>query len=599
MVASEPADSTRTLTNRVLIIGTVASATVGIIAPWAIHVLRGSYMALDFSTPLAIALLFVLALGLRLLRRKSEGLAVVYVMMLVASAIPTLGLVSQLTSLTTGTQYYATPENKWAESILPNLPTWALPHPWAVTGFYEGLSQKVFIPWGDWILCLAAWLPFLVCLYAAMIASMVLLHGRWADNEHLPYPLVQLPLEMIKGTIFSKWIFWIGFVIPVVAGSLTGLHHYWSSVPVPQLASQLAITTKHTVSLELSFPMMGFFYLAGLDATLSLWLFSLVGQLSRAGMVELGVTMTEKLGIFGASDPATKYLGTGAFIALVGVMLWTGRTQLVEAWHRRPIEAWAIKVGFAGMVCWLVLSGLPIWVAPVLVLMAFVFFLGLTRIVAEVGMGEAVAPSIAPVSVAGCFGYNALGSQGIAALSLSHVWCSDPRTFVMASVANSLKIVGAERKKLYRAFALAIGAALLTSLAFTLWQGYSRGALNMDTWFFQGAPRAQNTWAAEWMRLKPGPSVTGWFIIIAGAAIYWVLAVWRFKGYKWAVSPIGFCIGNTWIMDHIWATAFVTWFVKRNIFPSSCSTDAKSSDFILSSSTNAFLSESAVTAVVA
>ena len=57
----------RMVTGRSLLLGAIGAAAIGLATPWATHVLRGSFMALDFSTPAALVLLFLLVAGPNLL----------------------------------------------------------------------------------------------------------------------------------------------------------------------------------------------------------------------------------------------------------------------------------------------------------------------------------------------------------------------------------------------------------------------------------------------------------------------------------------------------------------------------------------------------
>ena len=147
------------VTGRALLLGTLGAGGVGLLAPWAIHILRGSYMALDFSTPGAVALLFVLVAGpnLLLLRfRRSLALTTaeiitIYTMMVVASAVPTMGLTAQVIPLSTGPYYYATAENAWDQKITPHVSSWLTPLGSAVdapviTDLYEGLPAGAQVP---------------------------------------------------------------------------------------------------------------------------------------------------------------------------------------------------------------------------------------------------------------------------------------------------------------------------------------------------------------------------------------------------------------------------------------------------------------------
>ena len=69
-------------------------------------------------------------------------------MMMVACALPTTGLVAYHLPILILGFYYATPENEWAEVILPHVPEWMAPRdPGAVRYFFEGLPDGEAVPW--------------------------------------------------------------------------------------------------------------------------------------------------------------------------------------------------------------------------------------------------------------------------------------------------------------------------------------------------------------------------------------------------------------------------------------------------------------------
>ena len=108
------------ITVRSLITGVVMAICISVGTPYGNMVLRGSYLAIDFSTAGAIFLFFILvffvhtALGLihpRLSFSRPE-LIVVYIMAIVSCSIPTMGLTEYLLPIISGSTYYATPENE-------------------------------------------------------------------------------------------------------------------------------------------------------------------------------------------------------------------------------------------------------------------------------------------------------------------------------------------------------------------------------------------------------------------------------------------------------------------------------------------------------
>ena len=87
-------------TKRAIIIGAICSLVIGLWVPFSEGYLKGSYMAIDFTTGAAIFLFFVLVGGINVLLKlinKNYGLnfyelLTVYIMMIIACTIPTMGL---------------------------------------------------------------------------------------------------------------------------------------------------------------------------------------------------------------------------------------------------------------------------------------------------------------------------------------------------------------------------------------------------------------------------------------------------------------------------------------------------------------------------
>ncbi len=579
--------------------GAVAATALGLGCSYSTMVLRGSYMALDFTTPGALFILFVLVvLSGGILRRFAPKLALTpaelttaYIMLLVASAIPTMGFTAQLIPLISAPHYFATPDNKWAEILLPHLPSWTGPSdPLVITGLYEGWAAGS-PPWKEWLGPLLAWLPFIGSLNFAMICVMVVFRKQWVDNERLPFPVTQLPLAMATGydagserPFFRQPMMWIGFAIPFIFASLIGLHHYFPTVPLMKVAWTFPMFRRHaTMIFRVSFPMLGFFYMVPLDTLLSLWVLNLVGFCVKGVLGILGLELRETL-IFGTNSSLFAHIGFGAMIALVVTGLRVGRFHLADvwgkAWGRRPgvddsgeIMSYRTAV-FGLLVCgvimcgWLNLCGMPFWLTAPFMLIALTLLFGLTRVVAESGVAEAVAAAIAPGMSTCIFGSRAFGSSGLMTLGLTHVWNSDVRTFVMASSAHGLKLASSQRlggRKLLLGMVLAIALAAVASIAVTLRQAYTEGGLVLNSWFFNSGPNTIYRWTADRITNPTGPHVGGMAVAAGGAGLFLLFTLLRQRFAWWPFHQIALAIAPVWIMDQLWFMAFAAWVFKMII----------------------------------
>ena len=591
------------VTVRALVLGAVGAALVGYLAPYSVHVVQGSSMEFDFSTPMALFFFFFLAAGPNLLLLKLRKqlaltpaeLVCIYGMMVMASALVTMGVTSQIIPVASGPAYYSSPQNRFATEVLPYIKPWLMPKGAApgapvVKYLYEGLPPGQSVPWAAWMPCLLGWAPMLVALYTAMICAMVLLRKQWVENERLAYPLTFLPLELAGGKsngwpiILKQPMFWAGFALAGGLAATTGLHYYYPTVPLPNMRP-IAELVKNIWVLQFRFsmPMIGFFYLVNLDLTFSLWFFNLIFQALGALIKVLNLTSHENVGPFGASTDLFKYSGSGAFIALVISGLWVARPHLKTIWARvkgelgpevdkdeilsYPAAFWLLVACLIVMAVWLGATGLPWAVIPIFLILAMVIFIGLTRVVVESGMAEAVAPAIAPGLAVSLMGTPAFGQAGMIALVMNYVWGSDIRTFVMASAANSLRmttVVEKGHRRLFYGFLAAIVIAFLVSFYVTLSAGYKSGTAGMSGWFFgaAGVPTLGFKWAQDRLATNVGPSQLGWIATSSGALIYLLLAAARFRFMNWPFHPIGFAVAQTWIMDAIWFSPFLTWLLK-------------------------------------
>ena len=92
---------------------------------------------------------------------------VIWVIMGVASAIPSKGMIGYLLPYLAALVYFATSENEWAKTLHPHFREWLIV--WdthAATDFYEGES---LVPWGIWVKPLLVWTVFILLFYALTI----------------------------------------------------------------------------------------------------------------------------------------------------------------------------------------------------------------------------------------------------------------------------------------------------------------------------------------------------------------------------------------------------------------------------------------------
>ena len=255
-------------------------------------------------------------------------LVLVYIMLLMVSALCTMGMSQQLLPILAAFAYYGTPQNQWQEKLGPLLPEHAIL-------VDDGEDNRAFfeggeIPYGAWAEPLLWWAVFLIALYATMVAAAVILRRQWMDRERLAYPVAQVGAAMVQGEdqglvnrFFKSRAMWYGCAIPVLWGSLEALHQYEPSMPNVNLNWSMPYFGQR-LQLRIIFAMVGFSYLINTSISAGLWIFQLLVRAESEVLPLLGLTSKQKF-VYGiASQPYLAYQGGGALLALVLAGLWVG-----------------------------------------------------------------------------------------------------------------------------------------------------------------------------------------------------------------------------------------------------------------------------------
>jgi hypothetical protein len=644
------------LSPRAFWVGAFLSFFLAVGAPYGNMIIRGSYMALDFSTPGAIFLFLVLIGVLNTLFKAAarvgagigallaagatvawlawfladdaarfdvaspgflfsaflvitawmnvpvrlrggtmalnrSELILVYAMLLIVSAVCTMGLSEQILPIITAVFYFASPENQWQERLVPHLPERLMVDDGTGSRlFYEGLSMMGDrIPYDSWVEPLFWWGLFLLALYVTMVCIAVIVRRQWMERERLAYPIAQVGLSMIRSESSDRLVngffrhpaVWAGMALPLIAGSLLALHRYFPGVPFPALTWAVPFFGRTPLRLQLSFAMLGFSYFINANIAAGIWFFHLVARIEKEILTLTGTKAETSLS-FGVADfPFLGYQGLGALLAMVLVGLWVGREHygnvVRKALGRAPevidsdeilsyrSATLGVILGVATMSGWLWLMGTPPWVALLFVVVALLIFLGITRVVAEAGLAAVRSPMIAGDLVVHGLGAGLVGPAGVANLSLAHVWAADIRVFVMATATNALKMIEEMEPRNRRIVFWGMILALFIGVAGSLWMifhmSYRHGGVNLNSWFFQGLPRSTYTHTLRNMAIE-GPYWQGLGFFGGGAVAMAALMWLRQRLPWWPVHPLGFPIGANYMMTFAWFNVFLAWLIK-------------------------------------
>jgi hypothetical protein len=253
-----------------------------------------------------------------------------------------------------------------------------------------------------------------------------------------------------------RWSMWLGFSIPFILMSVYALHNYYPMFPALRFSTQIELFQQSVqLTFGLNFLMLGFAYFINASVGFSLWFFYLLHQLQEGITAHLGwQAAPAELGWW--TEPGMGHQMMGALVALMAVSLWLARPHLKnvlrKAWQPdAPIDdsdeimsyraaVLSAAVGIIIMWLWLWQTGIPFWLAPIFIGAGLTILTSLARIICETGLPIIKATMIPAGFTVSSVGVPALGIKGMVATGYTMVWCGDLLVFMMAPLANGLRL---------------------------------------------------------------------------------------------------------------------------------------------------------------
>ncbi len=572
--------------------------------------------------PVVVGMLVLILAAQAALKRLSPRLGLrpheiftIYLMMLMASMVSSRGLLEKLIPLLCVPNYYANAANNWAVLFFKSIPGWAVP--WVPSGeakqpvtaaFFDSLPPGAHIPWQLWVTPLLAWGVFVALMFAAYLCLAVILRRQWVDSEKLAYPLVQLPLEMIRtdtsaareasgGSFLRNRMTWLGFSLPALLFGFNGLHQWYPSVPevvtdvnLNQLLVQPPWNNVGFFHIYLSFAAVGFFYLLATDLLFSLWFLFLLTIVADGISASMGYE-PEVMPMYGCKV----YIGyqiIGCYMVMVGYMIYAARPHLARIWRAATQTRWSsapglsaedrgseevlpYRLAFWGLIAcvllsaaWLTILGMSYWLALMeLVLLLFVVALVMARSTCESGM-LMTETSFRPIDVYRMLGdVRTLGSTNITSLAfLDALWMRDQRGLILTGFLDGMKFadgVRVKRRSLLAVFAIALVVALGVSGYFHILLPYKIGGVSMYYYVYQGNPVwAFNDAATVLNSARPPLPWIAKMNFLIGVVLTLGIVVLRSRVPWFPIHPLGYALCGTWTMMVFWFPCFIAWLLK-------------------------------------
>lgn len=606
-VSAPPASTARQgISLRAIVIGLLLVVVVCLIVSYTELVLMTMQIGFLQLPPAVIGLFVFLVILNNLLRRLGQRfslsaaeLLMMYCMMLVAAMVSSRGVMEKLIPLLVTSNYYANKTNQWNELFSPFIKKWMVPfnpkggpqQPVSVH-FFERLWAGQHVPWGLWAIPLVAWGVLVLLIVFVFLCMATIMRRQWVDNEKLPFPLVQLPLDLVRDQgeqpLLKNPLLWLGAAIPTLVFTMNGLHNMFPNVPSFTLSVHLndflvnpPWNQMYWTSLYVSFAAIGFFYLLPSELLFSLWFFALFARAQDVMAAYYGMEL-KTMPMYG-THLFIAYQTVGAYVVMAGYLVYMARTHLKEVLRKAfgmessvddqhelmtyATAFWGLIIGFALIVAWCCLAGMSLWLA-VLEFFVFLFIVALVlaRSTAEAGM-LMTETSFRPTDLYRMFApAHALGPANLTVLAfMDGAFMRDQRGLLLTGFLDGLKIsdgAHAHRSSFRWVFGLGVLAALLVAGAAQIWLPYTRGANSMYSYTYYG----NNYWAFEAygheMTLSTSPAWQARVFFLVGVAVTLLLSYLRSTFYWWPLHPLGYALCASWTMTVFWFSCLVAWVVK-------------------------------------
>ena len=414
------------ITPRSLLIGTLAVVAICGLTPYNDFVLPDTSLSAVFL-PLGLVLLqFLLIVGINAPLHRfaptaaltTPELAVVSLMMLIASALPNWGLMRFLVPTPVAYFFLGSYDAAfWQAFSALQLPAWLFPvDPGAdgraspiVTWFFNSVPDGQKIPWAAWARPAAVWGVFAAAMLATLVAMARMVLAQWMSNERLPFPLVQVQMALIEAPehgralnpLFRSRLLWIGLCAVLSIHGLSILDTYFprhferiplgydltgllGSAPTP--GQPLSYMDSKIKKATLSFIVIGVTFFIRSRVAFSLW-----------GIFLLTSAVSVQQAAVGRDLPSAAWADQhlGACVAFALGIFWIGRHHWASVlrrafWiEREATDRWAFWVAVGGigvMTAWLLAVGVQAWVALLVVAFILLAHLVVARVVAETGL---------------------------------------------------------------------------------------------------------------------------------------------------------------------------------------------------------------------
>ena len=452
------------------------------------------------------------------------------------------------------------------------------------------------VPWAAWYRPVLVVGVLVVAMATSFVCLVCLFRAKWEDEEHLGFPLVSLPLLITESAaqgrpaFFKDPLMWAG----LLAGVAFNVAHVASAVnpSLPQVNRSLSIGALFTerpwsavgdVRAWMAPDLLGIGYLVPQEVLLT----TAVTHLA----MRLLTVSAEAAGRNTIGFPYDFIQGNGAYIAMVGVVVWMSRRHLALMTQRAvrgeppapgdPMRPRTMVVGGAlgyALVCGIaVAAGMPPWLAITYMGLIWAIALVLARARAEGGapvvymfpyeQARRIITTVVPIGVL----TPGASTVPVAAMNLMFFLSAGQFSAVMPGEMEAVRLArvgGFSRHRVVWMGLCAIALGYVVSMWMHLATYYDFGANVLEGGDIQGGYRTSATLLefgqATRLALHGADAVAlhrERLASLAGGVTVVAIMVGRLRISRFPFHPIGFLVG-LYRGQFCWAPFLFTYTVR-------------------------------------
>jgi hypothetical protein len=516
-------------------------------------------------------------------------LTTVYVMLTVGTSICSHDMLQVLLPLMSAGHWYATPQNRWDETVANTTPNWLVISDKSVLyGYFNGAStfyQRSVIE--AWLTPAVWWSGFIVVLVFVLLCLSVVLRPLWADRERLSFPIIHLPLELTNPDtrLLRNGLLWLGFAIAFGVDLVGGLNYLYPSVPHIPLRVDISLPDAPWSGigwLPMTFnpSLIGLCFLMPLDLLFSCVFFFFYWKGLYVLSTALGFSQGYEEGMPHSLFPYVNEQMFGGFIAIAFASMVLGRRYFQQAWMRvlgRPSEiddsregmsfrtaAVGAVVGLALLIWFSLRGGMSLGYATTTFVIYFLLAIAVARVRAEFGSPVHDFHKTGPDYVLSYV----IGTQNISQRNLGMMtqlfWFNRAyRAHPVAQTLEGLQMaarVRAQGRRMTLAILLALVVATVTGFWVWLHYAYQVGAWGYSSGEYYS--REIYNRLQSWVENPRGGNPFALVGMGLGFATTMLLAAARSSFASWPLNPVAFALSASWSIHLVWMPMLIAWLLK-------------------------------------